>query len=265
MTDFKKIIENKKLFEDTIYTPLSEAIKILESRKKDHKIKDQVEKLLGNNIPKIFKKNGNNCYQFRQVATPNYEGQWFIKIARSLGLKPNFCEFHDDKFTTNNNFKLSLGQIKIHHGFKKDGEVILEKINIIDLKKNDGKKLKEVNTNWSENLIDFHKKLFKLYKFDTKGIDCSDLSAWHNEIANNPFDSYVKVFLLFITHGILFENFLTYGKESIFTKEVVLPAFEEVKKLTGLKPLIVPIPPMDKEYDDYIVYHKPIIKKVIPL
>lgn len=260
--DYNKIISDKEIFYKTIYTPLSDALKILEERQKDENIRKKVEAFLDGDIPKCFTTKEKNGYQFRQIATPNYEGQWFIKITKAFDLGTNFCEFKKDKFTTNNNFKLSLGQIKIHSGFDKEGKAIIEKKNIIDIKENDGKKLQDVCTNWGEPLLDFHRKSFNLYGL-SEGIKFHDLSEWHEDHNSNSIDNYVSIFLLFITHGILFENFLIDGKEKLLTERVILPALEKVIKITGLKPLIVPVPPMDKEFDEFIVYHLPLIKKVI--
>ncbi len=77
---------------------------------------------------------------------------------------------------------------------------------------------------------------------------------------------YEKDLLLYICHGILFENFLLDGKDGEFTKNIFLPAFEKVCKLTGLKPLIVPIPPMDYDIEENSFWYsydekiKPLIK-----
>lgn len=260
--DYNKIVSDKELFYKTIYTPLSDALKILEERQKDESLRKKIEELLERDIPECFNTKEKNGYQFRQIATPNYEGQWFIKITKAFDLGTNFCEFKEDKFTTNNNFKLSLGQIKIHSGFDCSGNPIIEKNNIIDIKENDGKKLKDIVTNWGESLSDFHRKSFEVYNI-LEGIKFHDLSSWHKNHNDNSIDNYVSIFLLFITHGILFENFLIDGSEKLLTERVILPALERVTALTGLKPLIVPVPPMDKEFDDFIVYHLPLIKKII--
>ena len=89
------------------------------------------------------------------------------------------------------------------------------------------------------------------------------MSDWFNRNGSNAHDYYYKMILFFVVHGILFENFLIYGQESQFTKNIFLPAYKKVVETTGLKPLIVPIPPMDEEYDKYITYHQPLVKQII--
>lgn len=262
LNNFNKKIKNKKVFYDTVYTPLSEAIKILEERQKDKSLIEKIEKLMDGDIPEPFKNIGKNGFQFRQIATPNFEGQWFIKIAQGYGLKSVFCEYHDDQFVSKNNFKLSLGQIKVYNGVNIKGEDIIEKINIIDTVNNDGKRLGEIKTHWKEPLVDFHRNLFDSYGLNND-LNFYDISDWFHRNGLHAGDYYYKMLLFFIVHGILFENFLITGTEKDFTQNIFLPAFKKIIKLTGLKPLIVPIPPMDIEYDEYVMYHPLIIKNII--
>lgn len=261
--DYEKIMSDRKLFNKTVYTPLSEALKILDERMKDKILRSKVEKLLDNNIPDVMKNNDKLGFQFRQVATPNHDCQWFIKLTKEHGLKTILCENHEDKFTSNNSFKHSLGQISVHNGVNKKGEYMVEKINIIDLVENDGKSLKNITTLWSEPLVDFHRKLFSLYDF-TEGVHFCDMSRWFKDNGANASEYYKKLFLLFVCHGILFENFLTTGTEGEFSKNIVLPALENTIKLTGLKPLIVPIPPMDIEDDNFWISHTQKVRTFIP-
>ena len=124
-------------------------------------------------------------------------------------------------------------------------------------------KLKDIKTLWGESLIDFHKKLFDLYNIN----DVSFLNEidWYEKKNEKPIDFYVNFFLLITCFGILFENFLALkgDTEAKFTKDVVLPALEKVINLTGVKPLIVPLEPIDIETDNFWYYHLPIVKKLI--
>jgi len=61
--------------------------------------------------------------------------------------------------------------------------------------------------------------------------------------------SYSYLLALFVSHGVLFEDFVTDGSEARFTKEIMLPAFEKVQASFGLKPLIVSlVPDLADEY-----------------
>lgn len=254
--DSNLIMKDKNIFYEMVYTPLSEAIKILEERQKDKKLIKKIEKILLNNIPEPLKKIDKNGVIFRQVATPNYEIRWFIELTRDHNLKTNFFEYYSDKFTSNNCYKHSLGQLIIHKDKKnKKGENIEEKITIIDFAKYDGKKLKEVLTLWGEPMINFHKRLFNVVFLDNKNFNFYEASDWLKLGGNKAIDYYTNFILLFICHGILFENFLFCGDEGDFTKKILLPSFKKAFSLAGVKPLIVPIPPMDSDIEEDIHWH----------
>jgi hypothetical protein len=260
--DYNTIISDHNVFNQIVYTPLSEALRLLDERRKDPELIAKIEALLQGDIPEVLK--DKRCGVFaRQVATPNIDTQWFIKLTKENNLETILFEYPDDKFTSNNNFKHSLGQIRVHHGVNKNDVYLTEKINIIDMVRNDGKKLKEIVTLWEEPLIDFHRKLFKHYKI-REDINFHDITDWYHRQGDDASRYYRNYLLLFIAHGILFENFLTQGKEGLFSKEVVLPAIEEIMNLTGMKPLIVPIPPMDIEDEEYWISHPPEIKNFLP-
>ena len=109
----------------------------------------------------------------------------------------------------------------------------------------------------------FHRGLFDVLGFRKDDFIFYDASKWFKNNGKKAEDYYVNFFLLFVSHGILFENFLMKGTEGDFSKKIVLPALEEVERLTGLKPLIVPIPPMDTEEEEHWISYHPKIKKHI--
>jgi hypothetical protein len=262
--DYNKIISDKNLFNQIIYTPLSDAIRLLDERQKDVELIKKIEELLDNDIPKPLKKIDKYGISTKQIATPNFDTKWFIKLTKEFGLKPFFSEYYDDKFTSNNDFKHSLGQLLINGKVNKKGHDIEEKITIVDFNKYNSKPLKKVLTLWGEPLVDFHKKLFEAYNIDTKKFIFYDASNWLEKHGGQAKKYYKSDLLLLICHGILFENFLLKGSEGNFTKNILLPAFQEVINLVGVKPLIVPISQMDIEYDSlwysYDTKIKPYIK-----
>jgi hypothetical protein len=248
LLDFDKIMSSHKFFNQTVYTALPEAVKILEARQKDKELKEKVEKLLSGDIPEFFRKIGKYGVSERQVATPNSDTRQFIKLTKNNGLTAVFSEYLEDKFTSNNEFKLSLGRLDIHRNSKRGNE-INEKLTIVDFNKNDGKRIKDVLTFWGQPLVDFHKKLFKFYGFSLNDFIFYDASDWLRRNGQTAKFYYKNDLLLYVCHGILFENFLLSGNEGRFTKNIFLPAFEYVIKSTGQKPLIVPVSPIDKEND----------------
>ncbi len=264
--DSNKIDKEKKVFYEMVYTPLSEAIKILEERQKDETLIKKIDNILKNNIPEPLKKISKNGVLFRQVATPNFEARWFIELTKDHGLNTIFFEYYSDKFTSNNFYKHSLGQLVIHKDKNnKKGERIEERVTIVDFPIYDGKKLKEVYTLWGESLISFHKKIFNLYEYNLNNLLFYDATEWLKNNGEKAVDYYTNFILLFVCRGILFENFLFLGDESDFTRNVLLPAFKKAVELSGEKPLIVPIPPMDSDIEEDIHWHSyhPIIKSLI--
>ena len=261
--DFDKIMSDRKLFNNTVYTPLSKAIKILEERRQDKKLMEKVRKLLKGNIPKVLinKKCGVLC---RQIATPNHETKMFLSITKDNNLFPLLFEYHDDRFVPENEFKHSLGQLHLQKKKDRKGYAQVERITIVDFTKNSGKKLKNIKTLWEEPLIDFHKKLFYFHGYESKDFDFYDGSSWYKENGEKAINYYTNFFLLFTCFGILFENFLiSKDAEGEFTRDIVLPAIKEVFELTGIKPLIIPVGPLDVENDSLWYYHDYKIKDIL--
>lgn len=261
--DYNKIMSDRNIFNQIVYTPLSEALRLFEERRKDKQLMVKIEKLLKGNIPEIFREKKCGIIA-RQLATPNHENRMFISLVKENGLHPVFLEYFDDKFTANNKYKHSLGQLYIQDEISSKEKKFLQKIKIIDFNKYDGKKLKETKTLWGESLIHFHKKLFNLYKL--KDFSFFEETSWYEKNGETPTEFYINFFLLVICYGILFENFLLAKNETEtkFTKDVVLPALEKVIGLIGIKPLIVPLEPLDLEAEQFWYYHLPKVKAAIP-
>ncbi len=257
-------MSDRNLFNQVVYTPLSDALRLLDERQKDPVLMAKVEELLKGDIPEILKNKVKYAVQFRQIATPNYEGQHFIKIAKENNLSPIFFEYLDDKFTSNNDFKHSLGQIHVQNNLNKNGVYPVEKITIVDFAGHDGNRLKDVVTVWKEPLVDFHRRLFTVHGYNDKDLNFYDASIWLKNNGERATDYYINFFLLFSCFGIIFENFLLDGSEGDFTKEVVLSAIEKVVNLIGIKPLIVPVEPIDLENDMHWISYHPKIKTLIP-
>lgn len=256
---YESILKDKALFDGIVYTPLSQALVELEERRKDPELLLKIKKLLNNNVPEIMHTSPVGV-QFRQIATPNHETRRFVSIAKDNNLKPVLFEYHDDKFTSNNEYKHSLGRIHINNGLGKKGGEQVEKITIVDFNVYNGKKLHEVKTLWSESLVDFHKNLFSSYGIDHDVIHFFEASEWFKANGGSADKYYFNFFLLFTCFGVLFENFLREGPESAFTRDIVLPAITKVVEVTGVKPLIVPFEPFDMEFDSYWNHHSPHIR-----
>lgn len=78
-----------------------------------------------------------------------------------------------------------------------------------------------------------------------------DITKWFNDTRYESEYYYLYYLALFICHGVLFENFLTNKEELEFTKYKVLPSFNKLSEMFGVKPLIVPVVPVEEETDQY--------------
>ncbi len=258
-------MSDRKIFNQVVYTPLSEALRLLDERRKDPELMAKVEKLLKGDIPEILKQQ--KCAVLaRHIATPNHESRRFIQIAKEYNLYPVFFEYLDDKFTANNPYKHSLGQLQVQKKEpNKHKHTLIEKITIVDFNTHTGKKLRDVQTLWNEPLVSFHRKLFDSQNYKTGDFYFHDGSEWYKNNGGKSKEYYTNFLLLFITNGILFENFLTsQDEEGAFTKEIVLPAIENILNLVGVKPLIIPVGPLEIEADNLWFNLLPKTKELIP-
>lgn len=242
-------MNEKKFVAKEFYTPLSEARKEIQKRWKDKKLRNEVKKYLGGKVPAPFSKEPRAVLS-RSIITPNMELLYFLDMAKDSKLKAIGLEGVNDKFCTKNSDKVSLAKLSF---FKKgSGNKISQsdngqfKINVIDMAESDGKNFCDVKTFWGEKLVDFHHRMLKENKLN---VEIFDDFEWFskNGRKNNPDQYYENFFALFLSHGILFENFHEKGKEEDFTSSIIIKNFDKIKKRFGYKPLIVPLVPIADE------------------
>jgi len=242
-----------------IYTPLSVAKKEIQKRWKDKKLRKKVNEYLGE-VPRVFKYKPKVAL-FRFITTPNFEFQLALDTAILLKKELIFIEFLNDKFCTRNQDKLYLGKIVFFHEKNGESAGMTDRRKIIDLEKADNKPFKKIKTIWGENLIDFHHDLFNKYYKNTKIFDVSTFKT----NGETSYEVYLKMFAIFICHGVLFENYFVNSNkdERKFTLKVIKPAFEKIKEIFGVKPLIVPLVGFKDEGDLFWQYYPEKIKKEI--
>ena len=219
-----------------IYTPLEVAKEEFWKRWNDHDLKKRVNSFL-KDLPN-FIRNTPIALLSRQIASPNYEFHMAYKLANKLGLKLVIEEFLDDKFCTSNIVKLGLARMRIFYRFGKNRHHITKKTKVIDISKNDGKQLKKVETYTGEKLFELHHRLLHLYH---RNIRIYDNSEWINSHGRIAIKHYPYFFALFICYGVLLETFwITSSKEERdFVFNVVKPAFDQIKDIFGVRPIIV--------------------------
>ena len=256
MDDAKKIeelISDREKFNAFVYTPLNEAVKELGERNNDEALEEKVSSLFGDRIPQVLK-NEVRLVLSRHIITPNYEVCRFLGIADALDIKALFFEYHDDKLVFKNPWKYSLCRLCFHFGMGKKGGAKIDHVNIVDFDKYHGKKMSEAKTIWGQSLPDFHHELF-VERFPDFKESLFDASEWYVKNGGNPQSFYANFLGLFVKNAILFENFMLDEEELPFTRDVFLPAFLDVIKKTGKKPLIVALTKTEIEGDQFWLCH----------
>jgi len=251
--DIKKLLTDTKKFNEFVYSPLSEAMKELQVRWEDKELETKLHKFLQGDFPRPLV-NGFKAVLFRQLFTPNYEFRHFMSLVTTLNIKPMFLEYHDDKFTSQNPLKHSLGKIIFHQYKGKNGNTRIDSRNVIEFNINDGKRICEIQTIWGQSLIDFHHELLESI-FPGSNTYLFDGSLWFHRGGKCAKEYYTRYMALFVRNGILFENFILDGDELRFVREVFLPAFIEVWKKTGKKPQIVSLLSLDTQANKYWISH----------
>ncbi|MFA6050365.1 MAG: hypothetical protein WC761_04180 [Candidatus Paceibacterota bacterium] len=256
--DIEKLIADKVSFYNLIYTPLDEAIIEFEKRKGDKELLQYVEKSLPAGIPKELSAM-RNIILSRSLVTPNYELRRFMSAVDGMDdFTPVFWEYWQDDFRPNvSPSKHHLAKMTFYLGHSKNGEEKIARQSIVDFNTENGKKLADVKTVWGQGFVDFHHELFNVeYKDKVERAVFFDASEWYKKSGESVREYYKHVFTLFLVHGILFENFLIENEtEAQFVREVFLPAFMEIVRETGRKPLIVALDPTEMEGHDFWMYY----------
>lgn len=241
--------ENENQFDiSEIYTPLSVAKKEIKRRWKDKELRKKVEAFLGGEIPEPFKKEPRSVLS-RNIITPNQEFFYFLNLAEISELNPIGLEGTEDKFCSNNFDKASLGKLSFYPNVKKDIENLKfqkQIVKIVNIESFEGKRLCDMFTLWGENLVDFHHRLLDFYGLKIETFDDFHWFSKKNR-KNNANQYYENFLLLFLCHGILFENFHSKGKEKSFTDEIIVTNYKKIMDTFKLKPLIVPLSPIEDE------------------
>lgn len=204
-----------------------------------------------------FMREGPYLVLARHVATCRFEDLFFCFTARRLGLEPVWVEYTADLFCSTNPDKRDLWKIRIFCGMgRKEPRQMVARI-IRDPSWWEGKPLSQIKTKWGEGLVEFHHRLRHtscLTKYKVV-----DLSEWLHRFGEAR-NYYFPYLLLFVAHGVLFEDFHAqiHGLEK-FRINVVEPALKKIKGVGFPPPLILRIPP-----NKYIGWYPRWVRNYIP-
>lgn len=166
-------------------------------------------------------------------------------------MNPAFLEYLDGKFVARNFNKYHLCRMFFHNGRGKNGGDKISTLKVVNFNTMEGKKMKHIETVGGENFVDFHHKILKknVPKIDVGKI--CDISRWFNKHRKVSKHYYLHYLALFLCHGVLFDNFITKNGEGDFTEKKIIPSFKKLEKIFGIKPLVVPLTPIEDESELY--------------
>lgn len=248
---------------DSIYMSLDEAKEEIKKRWNNAALKKQVTDFLKGDIPEVFL-NAPRAIIGRQVLSPNFEMIGFEKLARLIDLSPVCFGYLDDKLVTKNLDKYYLCKLFFEDGVGRKGGERISLRKILNFNDFNGESFREARTNFGMGFADFHQLLTRSSGVQVDFFDGSDFLRKHGGVS----ESYYKYFLsLFICHGVLFENYLLNGEYGKLTQDVFLPNYLEVKKLFGVRPIIVRLVDANTENDlhwrHYPMISSDIVDKII--
>lgn len=245
-----------------MYTPIEKAGDLIRTRWADVKLRKAVEEKLQGDIPGILK-DGPFGMIWRHIGTPDGEFERFLDLCKKARLKPVCLEYIEDKFAARNFTKLGLTKLAFKKGINKKTETLVEKEKIIDFKDAEKKKMCELKTLWGESLVDFHHSFMKEMFPEMEG-RVVDISDWVKRNGKTPKNYYSHILSLAICHVVLFDDLDIIKSETDFVKEIILPAFESVKKDFGVEPIIVKISKQgEQEQDHYWCGYSPRAKEIV--
>ncbi|MCA9359450.1 hypothetical protein H6781_02595 [Candidatus Nomurabacteria bacterium] len=245
-----------------LFTPLPEAVAIIEERRNNKELVARVKDFLNGDIPEHFVKDTPIFYLARHIATPNYEAFKCFGMIKPYKFPLVISEDSGGIFVSSNELKTALGKLSVVKGRSNNGQEIIENFTLIDFNKKQGLPFNKIDTLHGESILSFHKGLLEETQLNNvEVVDESDWISRHHR--DDIHKQYVHMFALLCVNGIMLESYTS--DEVDFVKNVALPAFAEIEKTIGVKPLIVEhISPEEEKIRNWNSYPKkiyPVIKE----
>jgi hypothetical protein len=244
------LLNNKATFDSFVYTDWKSIDTELEQRRQDVQLESKLNELFVHGLPTCMGLEPIMA-MFRSLVSPNHEAYRFLMCADVMeNLKPLFFEYSDDKYVDINASKHALGKLCFHRRMNKLQQPVVQYVNVLDMSQANGKRMSSLCTIAGQNFVQFHHNFFDNVFPKHTSLIC-DISNWLKLHGNKASEYYFSFLLLFVRHGVLFENFLFSKNEMSFNRQVILPALLRIQELTGYKPLIVALEPTELEGDAF--------------
>lgn len=158
---------------------------------------------------------------------------YFCKKARTLGLSPVVLEY-PDRFV---GFNVEKKFLRVMPFIETVGLAATVTHKLFKRGSSEGRLICEIETATGELVIDFHHDLLQGHLSDPPTV--IDQTIWFGSLKQFFFPHYSGFLSTFISHGVLFENFLMDDvRESRFLSQVIYPGFLEIVARFGLRPLV---------------------------
>jgi len=216
------------------YTPVEQALEMLRERRRDRALVDRIEAELGGDIPPYLAQQ--DCFVLpRHIATPNNEALYVLEQAQRYGAIAVFSQDLSDAFTSVNNLKRRLARPEICT--VENGQRRYHKIDLVDVPAAEGLPLIDVRTRDGRWLAEVHNGLFAA--FHSRAFRIADDADWIDRNCRGQLSQhYARYLMLFIAHGILFEEFDS-PSDNYFKDEILRPIISFMTDRIGFAPLIV--------------------------
>lgn len=226
---------------ENYYLTPAEAAKELLRRRELPQLNQRVYEYLKGDIPDQL---SDSCAPiaclFRNVFTPDYELDIFVKHAEAIGARPVLAEYTQDRFVAQNEDKYVLGKLLFYLNTDANGHVNMHGFKVINFNQEKGVRICDIKTLWGESLVEFHHRILQQWHPECMN-NIVDMSDWTQRNGGRAIVYYNSVFALFIRHAILFDNYRDTGTEGEFFTRVFLPSIQRVAEYFGMQPLICPI------------------------
>ena len=230
---------------NAIYTPLADAVVELRRRRAIFNGNTPGSKWLPPCFPADHQ---GGAFLFRFIATPCFETLRFLELAGGCGLTPVIGEYHRDKYAPCNPIKRALVKLGFVMGKESENDPLplVEHFKIVGRHPN-SQPLCDMRTRWKQSLVAFLHEMFSSMLNGERHPILAEYSQHYADAGARPAAYYSDLLRVAIADGILFEDFLLDETEWCFTRDVVLPAVNEVTARFGLRPLIVRITSPEEE------------------
>jgi hypothetical protein len=236
---------NESSLVDSLYISLTDAVGQLRDRRANARLCAAVNEF-HRPLPPTFLPSRPFGALGRYILTPSLEFDLFLQRSRSAELIPLYFEFKKDIFLARNPDKYRL--LRPSFFIRLNCSRVVK---LVDFNRGvEMQALASIKTKAGTPLPEFHHSLFK-EAYPDLDFPAVDFSDWRKHTPPDE-PNYLRFLAIFVCHGILFENYLaTDDSELRFVRERVAPAFDEIERRFGVKPLIVRLLPLETEASEY--------------